>query len=103
MNGGTLREDPAVPAVGGGATIVELANQVTERRRESKSLRFASDWADPSCLVVSVHRKRLGAESKENGVRLDSEALSITRLEGSRWRGGRPMEQEWRFWGRGVG
>jgi hypothetical protein len=40
--------------IGGGATTVELAHQVVERPRQSKSLRFAglaSDWADRSCLV----------------------------------------------------
>jgi hypothetical protein len=30
--------------------------------------------------------------------RLRSEALSITRLEGSRWRGGRAMELDAEFW-----
>ena len=42
--------------IGGGATTVELAHQVVERRRQSKSLRFArlaSDWADRSRLVAS--------------------------------------------------
>jgi hypothetical protein len=40
--------------IGGGATTVELAHQEVERRRQSKSLKFAglaSDWADRSCLV----------------------------------------------------
>jgi len=40
--------------IGGGATTVELAHQVVERRRQSKALKFAglaSDWADRSCLV----------------------------------------------------
>jgi hypothetical protein len=41
--------------IGGGATTVELAHQVVERRRQSKSLKLAglaSDWADRSCLVA---------------------------------------------------
>jgi NADH dehydrogenase FAD-containing subunit len=41
--------------IGGGATTVELAHQVVERRRQSKSSRLAglaSDWADRRFLVA---------------------------------------------------
>ncbi len=53
-----------------------------------------SNFVDSSCLVVSVYRKCLG-ERRESQLEADAEALSITRLEGSRWRGGRLWSSKW--------
>jgi hypothetical protein len=48
----------------GGATTVELAHQLVERPRQSKSLKFAglaSGWAARSCLVAFFINESAGA------------------------------------------
>jgi hypothetical protein len=58
----------------------------------------ASDGVDSGRVVASLDRKRLGAEVW-GGAESRSEAFSIRRLEGSRWRLRRTLVMgiEWRF------